>query len=79
MDKSPEFAAGTPFALTYASVFLGQYRDFFCDSGYVCLEGASRPDPDDGITGYKCPQGKHCATGTVNAYLATPIASVVPT
>ena len=35
-----------------------------CDAGYVCLGGASIPDPNDLSTGYICPPGSGCPNGT---------------
>lgn len=35
-----------------------------CDAGYFCREGASRPEPTDGITGNECPEGRYCPKGT---------------
>lgn len=31
-----------------------------CQSGYVCLEGASSAAPTDGLTGFPCPAGTQC-------------------
>ena len=36
----------------------------YCDAGFYCVEGATRPDPTDGITGYICPAGGYCPQGT---------------
>jgi hypothetical protein len=36
-----------------------------CDAGFWCIEGATRPDPTDGITGKICPAGGFCEKGTI--------------
>jgi hypothetical protein len=36
----------------------------YCDSGFYCIEGATRPDPTDGITGKICPAGGFWLAGT---------------
>lgn len=43
-----------------------------CDAGYLCLGGANRPEPTDGVSGSECPIGYYCiiaqgATGTIDA------------
>jgi len=37
-----------------------------CDAGFYCIEGATRPDPTDGITGKICPAGGFCLKGTTS-------------
>ena len=34
-----------------------------CDAGYYCIEGSSRPEPDDQTTGSRCPAGGYCKKG----------------
>lgn len=38
----------------------------YCDAGFYCVEGAYRPDPTDGITGYICPAGGYCLAGATS-------------
>ncbi|XP_046718698.1 zonadhesin isoform X3 [Silurus meridionalis] len=35
-----------------------------CSPGYVCIQGASQPQPPDDATGRKCPAGFFCPAGT---------------
>ena len=35
-----------------------------CEPGYFCTLGASRPDPQDGVTGGLCPTGAYCPSAT---------------
>lgn len=37
-----------------------------CDAGFYCIEGATRPDPTDGITGKICPAGGYCLKGATS-------------
>lgn len=37
-----------------------------CDAGFYCIEGATRPDPTDGITGMICPAGGYCLKGATS-------------
>ncbi|XP_042566185.1 multiple epidermal growth factor-like domains protein 6 [Clupea harengus] len=38
-----------------------------CDSGFLCLGGASAPAPTDGVTGAPCPRGFYCPAGSYSA------------
>ena len=33
-----------------------------CSAGYLCVEGASIPGPNDGVNG-PCPMGHYCENG----------------
>jgi hypothetical protein len=35
-----------------------------CQAGYVCVSGAFQADPTDNVTGYICPAGAYCPTGS---------------
>jgi hypothetical protein len=36
-----------------------------CEAGYLCLRGATKPNPDDlDGTGYQCTPGYYCESGT---------------
>ncbi|CAK8677709.1 unnamed protein product [Clavelina lepadiformis] len=37
-----------------------------CSAGYYCNSSATRPDPEDGVTGGFCPRGYWCGEGTGN-------------
>ncbi|CAH1789583.1 unnamed protein product [Owenia fusiformis] len=37
-----------------------------CSAGYLCIEGAVHPGPNDGVNGL-CPIGHYCEEGTLNA------------
>ncbi|CAG5113760.1 Oidioi.mRNA.OKI2018_I69.chr2.g7850.t1.cds [Oikopleura dioica] len=36
-----------------------------CEAGYICSWGATKPDPEDGDTGYICPKGHYCPAGAL--------------
>ena len=36
-----------------------------CFEGYICIQGASIPTPNDNITGYICPAGHFCTNGSL--------------
>ncbi|CBY12491.1 unnamed protein product [Oikopleura dioica] len=36
-----------------------------CEAGFICSWGATKPDPDDGITGFICPKGHYCTAGAL--------------
>ncbi|KAI8480901.1 hypothetical protein Bbelb_413740, partial [Branchiostoma belcheri] len=35
-----------------------------CDAGYVCVSASNTSQPEDGTTGYICPEGSYCPTGS---------------
>ena len=49
----------------------------FCQAGYYCSGGASRPNSTDGITGDICPPGYYCIAGTIAPALC-PIGTFSP-
>lgn len=38
-----------------------------CDAGYICLEGATKSNPDSAADGggYPCPVGYYCPSGSI--------------
>ena len=52
----------------YYCPFLGQEAvdtvNHQCDAGFVCIQGASRPEPTDQTTGQQCPLLGYCPKGT---------------
>ena len=43
-----------------------------CTAGYFCKLGATTPTPTDGTTGYQCPIGNYCPTGTLEPVACPP-------
>ena len=35
-----------------------------CDAGFVCVSGANNSRPTDVVTGYECPPGYYCPSGS---------------
>lgn len=38
-----------------------------CESGYICLGSATKPNPTDGTTGNICAEGNYCLAGATSA------------
>ncbi|TSQ58043.1 Sodium channel subunit beta-3 [Bagarius yarrelli] len=43
-----------------------------CSPGYLCIQGASQPQPPEDFTGRKCPAGFYCPTGTSHMHYCPP-------
>lgn len=43
-----------------------------CSAGFYCWLGAKSPQPDDDITGNRCPEGSYCLGGSQNFTLCPP-------
>jgi hypothetical protein len=37
-----------------------------CDTGYLCIQGSKRPEPNDKVTGTICPKGGYCPSGATS-------------
>lgn len=36
----------------------------YCNAGFWCREGAYSPSPVDGLSGFLCPAGQYCPSGS---------------